>query len=84
MAAYKFRGFAQIGRSDFDKAIADFTKQSKRLPTIRSSMSGAASPNEARKGDEALADYTTAIEKNRNDPEVYNKRDHLRVDEPIR
>ena len=74
-SAYKFRGFAEIGLTRWDKAVADFTKAIEKEPNDPQNYDRRAWANRNLKNyDAAVADYTVLIEKNPADAEHLVKR----------
>ena len=73
--AYKFRGFAEIGLTQWDKAVADFTIASQKEPDDWQNYDRRAWANRNLKHyGEAVADYTALIKKDPRDAERLVKR----------
>ena len=71
----KFRGFAEIGLNQWDKAVADFSAVIQKKPDDLQSYDRRALAYRSMKNyDAAIADYTFLITKNPNDMEATTKR----------
>ena len=70
-----FRGFAELGLSQWDKAVADFTAVIQKKPDDLQSYDRRALAYRGMKNyDAAIADYTFLLSKNPNDVEALTKR----------